>query len=1307
VEDEQVVKRILNLKVMPWISLIIGLMLTLFILALVILNTDFFAHAIGGMFSRYLFHGTSFSLSIEKLSGNPLKELRLLNFRIRYRGKDFSFDVVRVNEIYCKFGIFSMLKKEPFIDELVLENPHVWIKSDSSGVSILPFGAGGAGGGFPDFTIKRFTVRDGQVILQGDRKANAVRNITITGALRSSARELLIEITEGTAESLEEEMILRRLQGTIRWVGDRTLFERDVGVKNRLFLDDVTIELDESLLTMSGTVDPDSASFSLKVKVEPLEVEEIARLLDIETDHFGELQGTFIIRGCPDSVKVGGIVNGVFSGYALSGFTIDLLKDDANIRMNRLTGVLNGSYVDGRGLYTFAQPEVLDLDLDVQNLNLADGFIPGRDMPQTALNGDVKLVYYPTNGHLHFSCDLHEGHFRDFPFEQAIFRGAYREDSLSFDNILMTHPLHRISSRGSFVDGEKVTFYVDLECDREDTLFSYFGIEQYRADLGINGIWEGTLDAWELRASGTCSNFAYRNAFVPIGGMKLAIIFDESYQVYFDLDADSCVIDPLEFSGLELSLEYANGVTSIKNLHLASEKLDTGMRVDIDSGDQATEISFLNISLHALEESWLGSGKSRIIIRGSELQFDDFQLHSRLGALYLAGRMNRDENTITGRLSFERLGLSLFNQENIISTPVDGKGEGVITCDGSLSDPDIRIDLRVVDGHFDTLSVDSLSLTAHYSGGRYMVDSLLVSAPKGHFLVNGEIAGAPLKDLYNDSKQALRKATSRLDLYCRGLHLDPILGLHERVPFTTGMFTGTGLISGSLVHPTLTVEGVVENLTSPSMMVPSIDLGAKIGQGSVEIDGTVDVLSGQKGVFEGSIPILREEWFYSVDDNRPILLEFDLPEGDFGGFTRVTDFIAEGNGRFSANIKVSGTVNRPAILGELRLHNASFRLSGMEENYYEVNSKILLEDTLITVAEVRGREGKDGKFGCRGSIVLRGWKPKEYNLNVDLEDFVLASIPDLVAVLSGRLDINTEVEGERIIPVLSGNIEVKSAEIYYDLGDLATREQGGTMEPPSYIATIDLDVPGNTWIRTPDAKLELRGKVTLHHDWKGTYLRGELNLLRGWYNVYNNKFRIQSGKLEFAHAGSFRPIVDIEAETRDPEGRKIYLTLEWHQDDVEPRLSLRHEDPGYSETDIWKMLGGGIVGSPDSEGATWDARTTAQSLAANYIERMLNMQMEGVTIELESAGMTGTAGGAFEETETMIAIGKYLSEGLYVKYKQGLSISTARQIEVEYRISNLFLIRSEIIKYSEKLLQGKSPRSTDEINIDIKLRWEF
>ena len=353
------------------------------------------------------------------------------------------------------------------------------------------------------------------------------------------------------------------------------------------------------------------------------------------------------------------------------------------------------------------------------------------------------------------------------------------------------------------------------------------------------------------------------------------------------------------------------------------------------------------------------------------------------------------------------------------------------------------------------------------------------------------------------------------------------------------------------------------------------------------------------------------------------------------------------------------------------------------------------------------KEGKDGSFSGGGSMTLRGWLPGNFDMDLRLDKCLFASISNVMAIASGDIHVGTvELEG-RSIPSLTGNLEINRAEIFIQLDELISETPQG-MGIPSVMAEVDLDIPGNAWVKTPDANIEMRGEVTLHNDQKGTYLRGKLDLVRGWYNVYGNKFKVRSGRLEFVHAGGFRPVVDIEAETLDPEGRKIFLSLLWMQDAVEPTVTLVHEDPGYSETDIWKMLGGGIVQSPGGEGTSWDAVSTAQNLAVNYIERLLNSQMQGVTVEVETRGEIGNpVGGRFPEKETVIAIGKYLSQGLYIKYKQGLSITSAREIDAEYRISRFFLIRSEIIRYSEKVLQGKSRESSDEVNLDIRLRLEF
>ena len=1302
------VKRILKSKLMPWVSLLIGLLLSLFIILVILLNTDFFAQSAGVMFSRYLFHGTHFTLSVEQVNGNPFRELTIKNLRIRYRGEDYSFDVVRVNEIRTRFNMLALLTDAPRMEEMVLVEPHIWLKPDSSGTVIIPGKREEGGGALPDFSVGAFSIQGGQVIVQGTERADAVRNINLKGDIRSRGGNVTVALDNGSAESLTREIVLRDMKGKITWRKNSVLPWRERRGSDYLEFDRFGIELEESAITISGTVTPDSAHVDLSIEAASIEVEEMARALGIDTDHFGELRGTFSVRGIPGNLEIDGIWNGILSGYALSDLSANLTKYPDRIEISDAEGIFNGAYVEGSGSYSFEEPEALILDVDVQELNLEEGFVANRDMPETRFNGNIKLTYHIPDGSVYFSTDLEEGHLRSFPFEQAAINGSYRDGDLYIDRIFMSHPTHTLSSHGVIGNGDTLRLFVDLDCLAQDTLFGYLGVEEYRADTRMNGVIEGTFDAWHWRSNGTIENFHYRNAEVRSGEVKLVVDHETDYDVYFDLNGDSCIVERLGFSGIDLSLEYHDDLTTFKRLHIFREGFDGEARGEVWSAEDQTEIRFGEVEVLALGERWLSSGAFRIIDDDSSLTFDDIQFHSRLGALYLNSTMDKTEGMVRGAFNFRRLGLELLGKAGIVSTPMGGSAEGTIRFEGTTTDPDLDVDLEFLDGNVDTITISKLALRGSYSKGIHTIDTLSVSSPNGRFGLAGILKGVSLKELYENPGVALRHTVVETQMTCEDLNLEPLMRAVGGLPFTAGWLTGAVTFTDSLAHPTILVEGRIKDLDSDNIRIPEVVLRAGIGGELIDLEGFIDLATEHTGDFKGRVPIRRLAWFYEVDDRAPFSIELEFKKGQLESIPELTDLVAEARGEFGVNFKIEGTTAKPNILGEINLRDAGFRLSGMNERYFGVNARVLLDDTLVTVAELEGREGKEGRFNCTGTITLRGWNPHVYDLEIGLEKFVMASIPDVIASLTGRVDIGSRSYEDRIIPMLNGKLTVNSAEIYYSLGDLMDGGEGTSMAAPSFMAEIDLEVPGNTWIKTTEARVELEGGVTLHHDNRGTYLRGQLRLVRGWYNVYNNKFRVKSGTFEFVHAGSFRPIVDIEAETRDPEGRSIYLILAWHQDDVEPRLTLSHEDPGYSETDIWKMLGGGVVDSQDGEGTSWDALSTAQNLAANYLENMLNSQMEGVTIELESVSRSnGSSSGGVEDSETMIAIGKYLSQGLYVKYKQGLSISTAREIEVEYRISNLFLIRSQIIKYSEKVLEGTSQGSSDEINLDIKLRWEF
>jgi hypothetical protein len=238
--------------------------------------------------------------------------------------------------------------------------------------------------------------------------------------------------------------------------------------------------------------------------------------------------------------------------------------------------------------------------------------------------------------------------------------------------------------------------------------------------------------------------------------------------------------------------------------------------------------------------------------------------------------------------------------------------------------------------------------------------------------------------------------------------------------------------------------------------------------------------------------------------------------------------------------------------------------------------------------------------------------------------------------------------------------------------------------------------------------MELGGRVVMHRNQRGIYFRGDLSVLRGSYTLYSNKFRITGGRIDFSTTTTLRPGLYLSAYTphrrAGQEERRIFLNLNWPPDEAEPTIALSYDAPGYSETDLWRMLGGQVVA-----GDAGTASGAAQNIASSYLERILSAQMRDVTIDVESRPLGEGQEGAIPGGRALsVALGRYFSPDLYLQYRQGISYTTEQEVDVEYRISNMVLLRSEIIRNSRRGLAGKSRRqSTDEINFDIKFRFEF
>jgi hypothetical protein len=115
----------------------------------------------------------------------------------------------------------------------------------------------------------------------------------------------------------------------------------------------------------------------------------------------------------------------------------------------------------------------------------------------------------------------------------------------------------------------------------------------------------------------------------------------------------------------------------------------------------------------------------------------------------------------------------------------------------------------------------------------------------------------------------------------------------------------------------------------------------------------------------------------------------------------------------------------------------------------------------------------------------------------------------------------------------------------------------------------------------------------------------------------------------------------------------------------------------------------------------------ASGIATNALERVINAQMTSFTIDVEQRAIEDTGQAGALEQETLIGVGRYLWEDVYLQYKRGLSVGSEQEVNVEYRLSNKFLIRSQFIYNSRRNRAGITGQNTDEFNLDLKYRYEY
>jgi hypothetical protein len=1297
------------------LSLVVAIALTIVIAVVVFQRSGLLSFRLSAYINDHYLRGTPFHFSCGKITGDLVGHISLSRPVLHYQSGGRIFEVFRAERITMDYDLPKAVKLQVLVKNLQMDGVRVDLRRDHEGKLILPMlatppGEARRSDDIPPIVVERFAMNDMKIAYEGKGDPIHLEKGLVLGKLQYIEGEAALEIEAASAAFEDLDLALHSLQLKGHWMRDE------------LVIEDLKVTTDQSLVIANGRYQA-GRLHHVQAVFNPLALKEVSAL-GILDDQTGEIGGNIVLDGVPDSLQVQGSVTGKALGLALSNLTLQGVVYPERIHLTSIDGALFGSRLNGdvtydrrSGSYAFSGV--------CESLDISRGFVEDEDVPHTDLNGFIGVEYHAPQRRYEIKGDLRRSTIDGFESDAVQTHLEWsKADGLKINSATLSRPGIHIEGSGELAPGGAADLILALRGDSIDYLMDYLELPRIGGAGELRGRLVGPLDRFQLNLNGTWRDMAYE-----FGVIDTAVVHGDARDVgsdgmhaTIDIQGRHLSLGNRRFNEPHLLIQASPGDVTVRDFSFAADSTmfftsDFQIRPAEPSGETIVVNHFV---VRTPYSDWVNDRPATVALRDGVVDLDTLVLRSIERELVISGVYDSEKRVIDADIR-GRIDLPLVHDALALPLLLEGRGGFTAHVEGSVDNPSLDLSLELAQGRIDSLTFDRLGFDGGFDGERYRIDRLLVVDKTDSLRFSGswDYTDSPVSVARNGwRKEVATVAPIDFTMKSYRYPLAAIFRAAHRRPLWGGSFDGEIHVTGTMTTPDVEISGSILPRPEDSFRLPPVSAGLAYRKGVLEIDRIAFDDGTTAGSITGRLPMrLGLGEAPAVPEDAPVDMTIDVASKDLTAVAGYVRVFAATRGTLSGKVHVGGTFGRPQYKGSVDLGQGALRIRGTSDVYKNVAAKLEASGNKITLASLSGEVGKKGRFTGTGTALVDRFHVQSYDVRVQLSDYTFTMIRDFESTQSGTLRIHTvPVVDVGPTPMITGQVQVQQAVITKPIGREDGSPSGAALptESPAWLCNIDIDAPNNVWLRNPDLNMELGGKMIVRRDVQGLYFRGDMSVLRGSYTLYNNKFRIISGRIDFSQTG-LRPSTTLNAYTPhrvagQPEHR-IFLDLTWPADKKEPTIALSYDSPGYSETDLWKMLGGQVVtGDPwlAGTGAVGAATGTAQHLASNYLERILSAQMRDVTVDVESRPVDQAGGTTNGQRELIIGVGRYLGEDLYLNYRQGLTLSSAREVDVEYRISNLLLLRSEIIRHQgPKGIPGKSRQSSDEINFDLKFRIEY
>ncbi len=1053
-----------------------------------------------------------------------------------------------------------------------------------------------------------------------------------------------------------------------------------------------------------------NGDLDIEVEGRGVSVAEVENLIDqaLGFTAAGDIAGTFARED--GTVFYQGVFTGEVEGYEVRDLTGRATITNEEVLLEDMVGNINGASFEGRGRFDIRDELSIHfvLEGDVRNVDMAKGLVPGEEeMPHTGGSGRLRIEHTDLPEWTRVTGVLNDGFIEIMPFDTCYVDVIATGDSVLFNRVEIMYGslfgmLEGVSDSAGVFDG-----YVSVNSEDISTLPPDWRLPSTTGRLNGQGAVKGRVDA--LSFAGWVNMYEFGLGPLGAGYSEVALLVDDllgQQRITASVDGRNFAIGDVPFG--DFSLWGTAGQTSARIDSFRTDLGDTNIFLSFraDYADSVSRIQVDEFQVDLEGTRWAISEAVRFSVGSGYFSLPGMRLASDQGAMSVSGLFQRDE-AVTGSLQLDSFDLSLLNPFIRTEHDLSGRMTADIVVAGDPRTPQVNLTADLLDAPFALADVHSMHVKAGFSAGTINFQGLDLRTNFGRVTGEGTVSdpGAGFEDFWSGADLDLDLEITDGDWNFVDQFALPAL---DRL---SGRFDGNLRVVGSVTEPL--IRGQIrsapfhihwlhfDELSSEvfvdhqSMVLGDIEARKQdlVMTGRLEIPLDLDLLSEPTSPPDG-----------------PFFMQIDIPWGsNLGPLAQATNAFVASSGNGGAHVIVSGPLEHPLYQGTVEVRDAGFVLRNLQEVYHEVSLDGIFRGDELNVFNIRGKEGLRGTIAGEGQVLFNGLEMKSFDIVLDLDRFLVASIPELSVIVSGRGGRLTSVPvgpDRSLVPKFSGDLEVIKARY---VGNFS--EGGGTDDPlgstvaPAWLADLRLHAqPRVAIIINRELELFMGGDLDLLRNYEGLNLRGSLDVNSGRLIVFNNNFEVKRGRLDFSSELGLDPRVDLDAET------KYRLRSQHSSNSIIEVIGVQVTGPlsgpeiqftserGYSREAIQRMLVG-LEPHTSPEGDSARLANTSIAAGLNIVEREIARELDMFdTFELDQISRQQDTGGT--GLDPLIGVGKYIGSDLYLKYAQGIR-QDDRDFIVEYQINQHMLLQSEIRRRLDEN-QGDST-----YNLDLKYRFEY